>query len=303
VKLKTLLVVFRANFLLLSVVLGFLGGSLAWYEHRKYGSDFNLAYAILAGIGLIITHISVNVFNDYFDSRNKLDYKTPRTPFSGGSKAITDGLITEKQALWLAIGTLTLVVPIGIFFILVKGWLLLPLLVVAALIIVLYTPIILRMGYPEWTAGLGLGTLPILGLYFVQTGEYTITAAIAAVPSGILVHNLLLLNEFPDVEADKTVKRHTLPIVTGKKIAAIVFSFLTVFTYLWIIGAVSTGYMPSFTLLGLLTLPLGFKTISGSFKFDDMGKLIPAMANNVLVVLLTQLLMGVGFILAGVFCR
>jgi len=297
---KTFLVAARGNFLLLAVVLGFLGGSLAWYEHREYGSSFNIWYALLAALGLVLTHISVNVFNDYFDHRSKLDYKTPRTPFSGGSKAITDGLITEKQALWMAIITLVLAVPVGVFFIIIQGWGLLPLLFVAAVVIIIYTPIILKMGYPEWAAGFGLGTLPVLGLYFAQTGEYTITALIAAVPSGILVHNLLLLNEFPDVEADRSVGRHTLPMVAGRKAAAVVFSSLTVFMYIWIIGAVITHDMPSFTLLGLLTLPLGLKAINGSFKFSDMGKLVPAMANNVFVVLLTQFLMGVGFILAGV---
>ena len=52
------------------------------------------------------------------------------------------------------------------------------------------------MGYPEWSAGLGLGVLPVLGAYFVQTGTYSIDAVLASIPSGILVHNLLLLNEF-----------------------------------------------------------------------------------------------------------
>jgi 1,4-dihydroxy-2-naphthoate octaprenyltransferase len=59
--------------------------------------------------------------------------------------------------------------------------------------------------------------------------------------------------------------------------------------------------MPVFTLLGLLTLPLAFKAIDGAFKYDDRSKLIPAMANNVFVVLFTQLLMAVGFILGGIF--
>ncbi len=85
-KLKNLMVAVRANFLLLAVVLGFLGTSLAWYEHQEYGSSFSLGYAFIAGVGLVLAHISVNVFNDYFDFRSKLDYKTPRTPFSGGSK-------------------------------------------------------------------------------------------------------------------------------------------------------------------------------------------------------------------------
>jgi len=300
-KLKSLMMVFRAPFLLLAVVLGFLGAALAWYEHQEYGSTFSLGYAFLAGVGLVIAHISVNVFNEYFDFRSKVDFRTPRTPFSGGSGALPSGLITEKQALWLGIGSLVITTPIGIFFTVTRGWELLPLLLVSAIIIVIYTPLILRMGYPEWAPGLGMGTLPVLGAYFIQTGEYTITALIAAVPSGILVHNLLLLNEIPDAEADKTVKRRTLPIVTGKKNATIVYSILMVIMYLWIIGAVITGDMPAFTLLGLLTLPLAYKAINGSFKFNDMGKLVPALANNVFVVLLTQLLIGIGFILAGAF--
>jgi 1,4-dihydroxy-2-naphthoate octaprenyltransferase len=298
-KLKSLMMISRAPFLLLAVVLGFLGAALAWYEHQEYGSSFSLGYAFLAGVGLVIAHISVNVFNEYFDFRSKVDFRTPRTPFSGGSGALPSGLITEKQALWLGIGSLLVIIPIGIFFTVVKGWLLLPLLLASAVVIVVYTPIILKMGYPEWAPGVGLGILPVLGAYFIQTGEYTITALIAAVPSGILVHNLLLLNELPDAEADKTVKRRTLPIVAGKKNAAIVYSVLMLIMYLWIIGAVIAGDMPAFTLLGLLTLPLAYKAVGGSFKFNDMSKLVPALANNVFVVLLTQLLMGVGFILAG----
>ena len=114
------------------------------------------------------------------------------------------------------------------------------------------------------------------------------------------MHNLLLLNEFPDAEYDITVKRRTLPIFAGKKFAAIFYSTLTVIVYLWIIGTVISGDMPVFALLGLLTFPLAFMAISGSFKYDDMKKLVPAMANNVFTVLFTQLLMGVGFVLSGI---
>ena len=291
----------RPNFLILSAILGFLGSAIAWYEHQEYGGPFNLGYAFLATAGLIVAHISVNVFNDYFDSRSRLDTKTVRTPFSGGSGAIQSGLLTEKQALWVGIVTLIIIIPIGVFFTIVTGWLILPLLAIAIICIILYTPLILKMGYPEWSAGLGLGVLPVLGAYFVQTGTYTIGAVLASIPSGILVHNLLLLNEFPDAEYDVTVKRRTLPIFIGKKWAAIFFSVLTIIVYLWIIGTVISRDMPTFTLLGLLTFPLAFKAIDGAFKYDDRSKLIPAMANNVLVILITQLLIGIGFILGGIF--
>jgi len=300
-KIKGIMTIARPQFLILSVILGFLGTSVAWYEHQEYGGPFNLGYAFLATIGLIVAHMSVNVFNDYFDSRSQLDTKTVRTPFSGGSGAIQSGLLTEKQALWVGIATLIIIIPIGVFFTVVTGWLLLPLLAIAIICIILYTPLILKMGYPEWSAGLGLGVLPVLGAYFVQTGIYTLGAVLASIPSGILVHNLLLLNEFPDAEHDVTVKRRTLPIFVGKKKAAIFYSVLTIIVYLWIIGTVISRDMPVFTLLGLLTLPLAFKAIDGAFKYDDRSKLIPAMANNVFVVLFTQLLMAVGFILGGIF--
>ena len=293
---KKWLLVIRAPFLPLSVVLAFLGTCIAWY----YG-DFHLGYALLAFFGLLLAHISVDVLNEYFDYKSGVDFKTQKTPFSGGSGALPSGLVTPKQALWLGVGTLLAIIPIGIYFTIVQGWQLLPLLLVAAICIVIYTPVILKMEWPEWAPGLALGALPVLGVYFVQTGEYTLPVVIASIPSGILVHNLLLLNEFPDVEADATAKRRTLPIAIGKGKASIVYSVLTGIVYLWIIGGVVAGQMPVFSLLGLLTLPLAIKAIRGARKHQDMTRLVPAMANNVMVVLLTQLLMGIGYILARVF--
>jgi 1,4-dihydroxy-2-naphthoate octaprenyltransferase len=145
---------------------------------------------------------------------------------------------------------------------------------------------------------MGLGILPVLGAYFVQTGFYSVHALIASVPSGILVLNLLLLNEFNDIEADKIANRRTLPITAGPRKAAIVYSTLTIIMYLWIVAAVILRQMPVFALLGLLTLPFGVRAIKGSFRHKEMDQIMPAMGNNVIMVLLTQLLIGVGYILA-----
>lgn len=294
--LKVWLIETRPQFLALSVILAFLGTTIGWFN-----GSFHFGYALLAGVGLVLMHISVNTLNDYSDFKSGIDLKTPRTPFSGGSGILPAALLRPRQVLWLGIISLLLAVPIGVFFIIVKGWLLLPLLVIAALIVIGYTPVVLKKRWPEWVAGLGLGTLPVLGIYFAQTGEYLIPVLVAAVPSGILVHNLLLLNEFPDMEADSTANRKTLPITMGRKKAAIVYSALTVLVYVWIVGGVIAGPIPVWSLLALLTIPFAVKAIKGALHSDDMSKLVPAMANNVLVVLLTQLLMGAGYILANVF--
>lgn len=295
-KLKSLLMVIRAPFLPLSLVLAFLGSSIAWYE-----GVIHLGHALLAAAGLVLAHVSVDVFNEYFDHRSGLDFKTRRTPFSGGSGALPQGLISPKQAFWLGLGSLLAIVPVGIYFCIVKGWLLLPLLLTAAAITLLYTPFILKMGWPEWAPGLGLGFLPLLGVYFVQTGTYSVHIIVAAIPSGILVHNLLFLNEFPDVEADAAVKRKTLPILIGEKKASLVYAGLTIMVYLWIIGSVVAGQMPVFTLISLLTLPLAVIAIRGALGYRDRDRLIGGTAANVQVVLFTQVLLGIGYILARVF--
>ena len=124
---------------------------------------------------------------------------------------------------------------------------------------------------------------------------------VASVPSFILVHNLLLLNEFPDVEPDRKAGRKTTPITMGPAKAIIFYSVLTVVVYLWIIGGVVARAMPAFTLIALLTIPFAVKAIQGTLQHQEMNQLVSAMTNNVVVVLLTQFLLGIGYILAGVF--
>jgi len=294
-KLKVWFLETRPQFLLLSVVLAFLGTCIAWYD-----GYFHLGYALLAFLGLLLCHISVNVLNDYFDYRSGIDLEAKRTPFSGGSGILPAALLKPGQVFWFGLVSLLVAVPIGVYFVIARGWQLLPLLVVGALCALLYTPVLTRLRWPEWAPGVGLGALPVLGTYFVQTAAYTLPAVVASIPSGILVHNLLLLNEFPDAEADKKAGRKTLPIVMGKSKAWVVYSALTILVYLWVIGGVVAGKMPAFSLIALLTLPLAIKAIQGARKHDEMSQLVPAMANNVLVVLLTQLLLGIGYILARV---
>lgn len=293
---KKWLMVIRAPFLPLSVMLAFLGTCIAWYN-----GAFHLGHALLAFFGILMAHISVDVLNEYFDYKSGVDLETEKTPFSGGSGALPEGLVTEKQALWLGLGSFIIIIPIGVYFVLEKGWALLPLLLVAAFCILIYSPIILKTRWPEWAPGLGMGALPVLGAYFVQTGQFNGATIIASVPSFILVHNLLLLNEFPDVEADAKSGRKTTPITWGRKNAGIFYSVMTALVYLWIIGGVVAGQMPKFSLIALLTLPLAVKAIRGALKFEDRGSLMSAMASNVMVVLFTQLLLGIGYILARVF--
>ena len=283
----------RPQFLLLSIVLIFLGTSIAWYDNF-----FNFWHALLAFAGLLLLHIAVNVLNDYFDYRSGIDLEVKRTPFSGGSGILPAQLLTPKAILRFGIICFLLATPIGIYFVIRRGWLLLPLLIIGAICVLVYTTHLTKLGWPEWAPGLGLGALPVLGAYFVQSGRYTLPTVIASVPSFILVHNLLFLNEFPDLEADRKGGRRTLPIVLGKAKASKVYAALTILVYVWIVCGVAARLMPTFALIALLTLPMGVKAIRGALNYGEEAKLLPALGNNVFVILITQLLLGIGYIIA-----
>ena len=288
----------RPQFLIISVLQVFLGTAVAWWYH----GDPSLLYCLLALIGLLLVHISVNTLNDYFDYKSGIDLEVKRTPFSGGSGILSAGLLPPVSVGRFGLVCFLLAIPIGIYFVVIlpRGWLLVPVLVTGALCVLLYTTHIKRWGLGEIACGLGLGTLPILGAYFVQSGTYTWEVVIAAIPSGILLHNALLLNEFPDVEADEKGGKKTLTIVMGKKKASLLYSMLLIAMYVWIAVWSIAGFMPIFALLGLLTLPLGVKAIKGARHYDEESKLIPALGANLMVIIGTQALLAVGYIIAAI---
>jgi len=121
------------------------------------------------------------------------------------------------------------------------------------------------------------------------------------------VHNLLLLSEFPDVEADRKGGRKTTPVVFGLESAGKFFRITTVSVYVWIIACViatlisGTVIMPVYCLIALLTLPLAMKAMKGSREYSDMNKLVPALGSNVMFILFTHVLLGIGYILEGAF--
>ncbi len=284
----------RANFLVLSLVLAFLGSAVAWHE-----GFFHLPYALVAGGGLVLAHASVNILNNYFDFRSGIDLMTERTPFSGGGEALPEGLLSPRQVLAFGLFMFFSATAIGLYFVVSVGWRLLPLLLVAALLILLYSPLILKCPWPEWSAGAGLGAMPVLGMYFVLSGSYTYSALIASIPSALLVHNLLLLNEFVDAKADHAGGRRTLPIILGPRRAALFFTVTALMVYLWIAAWAAAGVMPMPTVLAFLTLPLAVKAIIGAWHSHDREKLVSAMGIHVAVVLVIHILISLGYIISA----
>ena len=284
----------RANFLLLSMVLVPLGTSIAAYE-----GFFNLLHFVLALAGLVVLHTSVNVLNEYYDYRSGLDFNTIATPFSGGSKVLVMGLLNPKSVYRLGVFCLAIGTVIGAYFLIVTGWLLLPIVVLGFIAVYFYTTKLAKMMLGELFAGLGLGALPILGAYLVQTGFYSTAAIATSIVPGILTFNLLLLNEFPDVDADRKAGRKNIVIALGRKKAAKVYSALAVLAFIWLALSMIMGYMPVTCMLAFLALPFVAKAVKITLRsYDEVDKLMPALASNVMVALITPALLTLGFVLA-----
>ena len=253
----------------------------------------------LALVGAIAAHISVNAFNEYFDFKSGLDFRTRRTPFSGGSGALPERPEFLGKALATAWVTFLLTALIGLYFVWLWGWGILPLGLLGLLVILAYTPWFAYNPFLCLIApGLGFGTFMVMGTHFALTGEYGWSAFVASLVPFFLVNNLLLLNQFPDVDADRTVGRRHLPILIGRRASSLIYGAFLLFAYLSIVVGVWLGMFPRFGLLGLATVPLAvFAFIGARRHAENPEGLIPALTMNVLINILTPALLGVGLIL------
>ncbi|HPU36210.1 MAG TPA: prenyltransferase [Bacillota bacterium] len=260
----------------------------------------NLLYLLIALAGGLAAHAAVNVLNDYHDYISGLDLHTTPTPFSGGSGMLPAGIITAKSALVLGLLTLAITVLVGLYFLHVRGPGLLLVGLPGILLIVLYTRYITRSPLLCLLApGLGFGPCMVLGTSYVLQGTYDLHSLVASLVPGFLVSNLLLLNQFPDVEADRIAGRRHLLVLLGRGKCALVYSALVLLTYISIVIAVATGLLPAPALLALVTLPLALKTVAGVLKNNEqLSALIPLLSKNVAFTLMTPFLLALGLFLA-----
>jgi 1,4-dihydroxy-2-naphthoate octaprenyltransferase len=139
----------------------------------------------------------------------------------------------------------------------------------------------------------------VLGTYFVLQGSYDFNAAVASLVPCFLVSNLLLLNQFPDIEADRIAGRRHLLVLFGQNKCAMVYAAIALLTYVSIIVAVVLELLPVLVLLALVTLPLALKTIQGVLRNNEqLTTLIPLLGRNVAYTLATPFLLAIGLFMS-----
>jgi len=286
----------RLPFLILTPACVVLGAAAALWS----GSKVNLFHLLLVFVGAVSAHISVNSLNEYHDFRSGLDFRTERTPFSGGSGTLPAWPEKAGVALSIALVSLGAVISIGIYFLYIRGFWLLPLGITGVMTIIAYTRWITSRPFLCLIApGLGFGILMVMGTNFVLTGSYSWTSFVASLVPFFLVNDLLLLNQFPDVEADRAVGRRHLPIVIGQKASTRVYGLFLVGAY----GSIIVGYfckvLPLTGLVALASIALAVPTLRGIIRHaGETPKLIPYMGRNVIITVLTPVLLAIGLFTA-----
>lgn len=282
----------RGPFLLLTPACVVLGLAAAHWS----GQPVAAADAAAVLLGALAAHASVNMLNEWHDWKSGLDAQTQRTPFSGGSGSLQAEPRAAPWVLALGLALLGLAMAVGLALVWRHGLALLPLGLVGVLLVLAYTPWITRHpGLCLLAPGLGFGPLMTAGSAVAVSGRHPGAAYAASLVPLMLVSGLLLLNQFPDVDADRRAGRRHLPMQLGRPRAARWLAALLASAYAALGAGVAAGLLPRGALLGLLVAPLAWTVARDAQRHaDDMAALPPVMGRNVAVVLATPVLMALG---------
>jgi 1,4-dihydroxy-2-naphthoate octaprenyltransferase len=233
-----------------------VGSGLVWRDGRFDGR----AAGLCLGFALLV-QIGTNFANDYYDFVNGADTAARVGP----RRAVAAGLIlpgTMRVAMW---GTLAAAFLFGLGLVAWGGAWLLVIGVVSILCGVAYTGGPWPLGYH----GLGdvfvfifFGLVAVCATYFVQAGRVGLDAILAAVPVGLLTANILVVNNYRDMETDAAAGKRTLVVRFGRGFARTQFAGSLVVALVAVPAILAWRDQNFWRLLPLALLPMASRHVS-----------------------------------------
>jgi 1,4-dihydroxy-2-naphthoate polyprenyltransferase len=282
----------RIKFLLASIIAVTNGIAISYWKT----GELDFGYAILTYFGIIFLHISVDLLNDYWDFKRGIDTNTKRTKYSGGTGVIPENLINSKLIYCAGVIFLIMGGLIGLYFVTIKGIIILILLIFAIISIYFYSTNIVNAGLGELFVAIK-GSMIVLGSYYIQSDQIDLTSIYVGIIIGLLSAVVLLVTSFPDYEADKKSGRRTLVIVMGKENSIKLFITIVTITYAMIIGGSIFNVMTIFSTIALLSLPFAFKAALKLRRFNETSELVSSMANTIIYSRICGILLAISFII------
>ena len=210
---------------------------------------------VAALLAALLIQVATNFANDYSDFHRGADTAERLGP----TRVTQSGLLSPRQVRRGIIIAFGLAVLLGLYLVWVGGW---PILVIGVLSIVAglaYTGGPWPFGYH----GLGdlfvfvfFGLVAVTGSAYLQTGRWTALALAAAVPVGLLVTNILVVNNLRDLPTDRVAGKGTLAVRLGARATRLQYAVLAAAAYLVPLGLALAERAPRWVLLTWLTLPL-----------------------------------------------
>jgi len=284
----------RPPFLAATIVPVILGLALT----IRQGNDLQPWLAAWTLLAASLLHAAANVVNDYFDAINGTDTinHSRLYPFTGGSRFIQNGALTLRATRRYAILLTTAVAVIGTGLMARTG----PSLAITGLaglfLAWAYSAPPFRLnsrGLGELCVLAGFGLLP-LGTLQVQGAQPGWPSLLAALPLGLLITNLLFINQFPDRTADGAVGKHHWVSRLSPEQARWGYPVIGLAAYGILVGAVQYGPLPTTALWGLFTSPLTAAAAAQLSRYaNQTDRLRPAIILSLVAAL------GHGLLLAG----
>jgi 1,4-dihydroxy-2-naphthoate octaprenyltransferase len=182
--------------------------------------NFDFFIFMLALLATVCVHAGANVLNDVGDDSGGTDRcnKNRIYPYSGGSRFIQTGIMEAAEMAYLGIGLLAIAATAGLILLLAKG---LPILLFGLCGVVLaslYSLGPLRLsaiGLGETAVAVAFGILPVTGSAWLQSGVINADVLLFSVPISAWATAIILINEVPDIDADRATGKRTLPVRLG----------------------------------------------------------------------------------------
>lgn len=282
----------RLPFASASVIPSLLGAVWGWvYRPEK----FNFVDATLATLGVLFLHLAANTINDYFDWDESDRINRFPTPFSGGSRFRMEKFLSKKSFLLMSLVLSLFAIFTGIFLVFHGKPLVLFIGGLGALCGFLYSvrPFSFQSrGMGEFLIFFAFGPLITLGMGYAATGQFDIHFFLIGIPSGLATTNILWVNEFPDYEADSISGKRNLVVRLGTAKARFGYISLHLFFFISWFVLLLMKYLPVWSLIVLLSLPLAVKAVRGVWKeHSNPHGIVPAQASTIMFQMISGILL------------
>ena len=199
-----------------------LSGVIIAIGIARWQHEFKWVPALLCLVFALLAQIVSNTANEYFDYLHGTD-KPGRV---GPRRGVTEGDISPKTLRNVTFGLLALACAVGCCLIPYGGWWLLPVGIVIALAALAYStgPYPLSYhGLGELTVFIFFGLVPVNLTYYVQALHFDPLVVLASITIGLLGVNVLLVNNYRDVEDDREADKRTSVVIFGRRPAALAY--------------------------------------------------------------------------------